>query len=449
MAGGRPPGRLSGHPDACRASAPAEADIFEAAPPGSPARGNSGQRFGKLAAAAPTPSPQRRTTGWSPEPDGPETVRPSACGRSAHNHRRPRTMAASLPPPRSGRGSSGAPGPTPLPLPPAHLQAAALAPRWPRRDPPRARPASVPAVRPASPPGSHPTPRSGRKRTDALPGRGFEPPRRGPLPRGGNPLTFRCRPGGREELMLPSVRFPARPRGASARLGERLSPPRVPHREALRVRRVPAWPSGGAGTRSPARRGWPPLRTRGPRPSRGFRPGQDRRPPRACSLLWAAGPSQRSRFPAEVGSSRCDGFCLSCPWQGQGAAARPRSQERRAAAPSTGFRSPAVLAPAPCTMACSLDDGKPLPSYVPAVSARVREPYFSGSGHFGLSVSPNHQDSPSVSLRQATAYLLGPLRAARAGGHRAEALLQGIWPKDWGTFLTVRSTEARKRGGPG
>lgn len=267
-------------------------------------------------------------------------------------------------PRRRHRAAAGAPrelrGPRRSPCHPLTCRPRPSPRAAPRRAPPRARPASVPAVRPASPPESHTTPRSGRKRTDALPGRGFEPPRRGPHPRGGNPLSIRCRPGGRKELMLPSVPFPARPRGASTRLAERLSPPRVPHGKALSVRLVPAWPSGGAGPRSPARRGSPPLRTRGLRPSRGFRPGQDQRPPRACSLLWAVCPSQRSRFPDEVGSSRRDGFCLWYPWQGQGAAARPGSHERRAAAPSTGFRSPAVLAPAACTMACSLDDGNPL-----------------------------------------------------------------------------------------
>jgi len=43
---GRPPAasRLSGHRDACRAWVPAKADVSEAAPPGSPARGNTGQR---------------------------------------------------------------------------------------------------------------------------------------------------------------------------------------------------------------------------------------------------------------------------------------------------------------------------------------------------------------------------------------------------------------------
>ncbi|XP_032184519.1 translation initiation factor IF-2-like [Mustela erminea] len=178
-------------------------------------------------------------------------------------------------------GSSGAHAAAPATRSPAGRRPPPRATR--RRAPSRAQTVSITAVRLASPPGSHPTPRSGRKRTDALPGRGFEPLRRGPHPRGGNPLSFQCRPGGRKELMLPTVPFPTRPRGASTWLGELLSPPRVPHRKALRVRLVTAWPSGGAGTRSPAQRGWPPLRTRGSRPSRGFHPGQDRRPPRACS----------------------------------------------------------------------------------------------------------------------------------------------------------------------
>nr|XP_035933767.1 basic proline-rich protein-like isoform X2 [Halichoerus grypus] len=98
----------------------------------------------------------------------------------------------------------------------------------PRRAPPRARPSSAPALRPASLPGPQPTPRSGRKRTDALPGRGFEQPCRGPRPRGGK-AAFRRVPPWRPERVN-ATECPVSRRGLEgpARLGELLSPPRVP-----------------------------------------------------------------------------------------------------------------------------------------------------------------------------------------------------------------------------
>lgn len=50
---GWPPSRLSGHRDACLASAPAEADVSDAAPPESPGRGNTGHRVGKAGRRGP------------------------------------------------------------------------------------------------------------------------------------------------------------------------------------------------------------------------------------------------------------------------------------------------------------------------------------------------------------------------------------------------------------
>lgn len=127
-------------------------------------------------------------------------------------------------------------------------------------------------------------------------GRGSEQPRRSLRPRARKRPSARYSPGGGEELMLPSV--PARrglegPSHGSASGYRRLA---SPLREALRTRRRPV-------PRGPVGRGWPPLRARGPRASRGVRPGHDRRPPEGSSLFWAARPPRRLRFPREVGFS--------------------------------------------------------------------------------------------------------------------------------------------------
>lgn len=116
MAGGRLPGRLSGHPDACRAPAPAEADISEAAPPGSPARGKSVSESGSW-----PPRPRRRLrkggqqnggarrrgspkrSGRQPAASRPETT-------AAHGQRQPRLRhRAAAGDPRELRGPRRSP----------------------------------------------------------------------------------------------------------------------------------------------------------------------------------------------------------------------------------------------------------------------------------------------------------------------------------------------------
>ncbi|XP_044904234.1 basic proline-rich protein-like [Felis catus] len=291
----------------CPSSAPAEAAVSEAAPTGCPAPGDTAPEAGKPAArpprfwtpgrkardhkarpgdrrgpsAAPAPSAQGGTATWPLEPDGgvPQdgpAVRlpppgPQSAAALGQWLSRPR-------PARSDRCPSGAPGPT-LPPPRAHLQVAALRPA-PLRGGPReaqARPQHTPSgprrrlppIRPRAPAGSGVT---------RFRGRGSEQPRRGPGPRAEEAAFRPGQPWRRERVNATECPGPPRPRGACARLGERLSPPRVAApggaappaapgaREPLPARVVaparagsPAFPGLPSGSRSAAPRGLVPF----------------------------------------------------------------------------------------------------------------------------------------------------------------------------------------------
>lgn len=286
MAGSRLPSVLSRHEDAAQARHPqkqpsprlhrpgARRPVTPAPEAGKPAarpprfwtpgrkardhKARPGDRRGP--SAAPAPSAQRGTATWPLEPelpnggvpqDGPAVRLPPPGPPSAAALgqwlSRPR-------PARSDRCPSGAPGPT-LPPPRAHLQVAALRPA-PLRGGPReaqARPQHTPSGPRRRPPPIRPRAPAGSGVT-RFRGRGSEQPRRGPGLRAEEAAFRPVQPWRRERVNATECPGPPRPRGACARLGERLSPPRV------------AAPGGAAHPAAPGVR--EPLPARVPAPAR-------------------------------------------------------------------------------------------------------------------------------------------------------------------------------------